>query len=55
MWARTTQGRRWAMVSAPTGNLRRYDDGISMVKMVKVDDVWLVQAHRFLGEGEGSG
>ena len=30
-------------------------DGISMVKMVKVDDVWLVQAHRFLGEGEGSG
>ena len=30
-------------------------DGISLVKMVKVDDTWLVSAHRFLGEGEGSG
>lgn len=30
-------------------------DGISLVKMEKVDDTWLVSAHRFLGEGEGSG
>ena len=30
-------------------------DGISLVKMVEVDDRWLVSAHRFLGEGEGSG
>lgn len=30
-------------------------DGISLVKMVKVDGVWLVAAHRFLGEGKGSG
>ena len=29
-------------------------DGISLVKLVKVGDVWLVAAHRFLGEGEGS-
>lgn len=29
-------------------------DGISLVKMVEVDDRWLVSAHRFLGEGEGS-
>ena len=29
-------------------------DGISLVKLVKVDDVWLIAAHRFLGEGEGS-
>ena len=29
-------------------------DGISLVKMVRVDDTWLVSAHRFLGEGEGS-
>jgi hypothetical protein len=25
------------------------------VKMVEVDDTWLVSAHRFLGEGQGSG
>ena len=30
-------------------------DGISLVKMVRVGDNWLVSAHRFLGEGEGSG
>ena len=30
-------------------------DGISLVKMVRVDDTWLVAAHRFLGEGAGSG
>ena len=30
-------------------------DGISVVKIVKVDGTWLVAAHRFLGEGEGSG
>lgn len=30
-------------------------DGISVVKMVEVDGEWLVQAHRFLGEGGGSG
>ena len=30
-------------------------DGISLVKMVEVDGTWLVSAHRFLGEGEGSG
>ena len=29
-------------------------EGISLVKMRKVDDTWLVSAHRFLGEGEGS-
>lgn len=29
-------------------------DGISLVKMVRVDGDWLVAAHRFLGEGEGS-
>lgn len=29
-------------------------NGISLVKMVKIDDTWLVSAHRFLGEGEGS-
>jgi len=30
-------------------------EGISLVKMVQVDGEWLVEAHRFLGEGEGSG
>ena len=30
-------------------------DGISVAKMVEIDGEWLVQAHRFLGEGEGSG
>lgn len=30
-------------------------DGISLVKMENVDGTWLVSAHRFLGEGEGSG
>ena len=30
-------------------------EGISLVKMDRVDGVWLVSAHRFLGEGEGSG
>jgi hypothetical protein len=30
-------------------------DGISLVRMEKVDDTWLVSGHRFLGEGEGSG
>jgi hypothetical protein len=30
-------------------------DGISLVKMVEVDHTWLVSAHRFLGEGTGSG
>ena len=30
-------------------------EGISLVKMERVDGVWLVSAHRFLGEGEGSG
>jgi len=30
-------------------------DGRSLVKMEKVDDTWLVSAHRFLGEGGGSG
>lgn len=29
-------------------------EGISLVKMVKVDGDWLVAAHRFLGEGTGS-
>jgi hypothetical protein len=29
-------------------------DGISLVKVEQVDDTWLVSAHRFLGEGEGS-
>lgn len=30
-------------------------DGISVVKIVRIDDNGLVAAHRFLGEGEGSG
>ena len=30
-------------------------DGISMVKMIEIDGERLVQAHRFLGEGEDSG
>lgn len=30
-------------------------DGISLVKMENVGGTWLVSAHRFLGEGEGSG
>lgn len=30
-------------------------EGISLVKMVQVGDEWLTEAHRFLGEGEGSG
>ena len=30
-------------------------DGISVVKLVEVDGNWLVQSHRFLGEGSGSG
>ena len=29
-------------------------EGISLVKMVMVDGNWLLSAHRFLGEGEGS-
>ena len=29
-------------------------DAISLVKMVEIDGEWLVQAHRALGEGEGS-
>jgi hypothetical protein len=29
-------------------------DGISVVKMVEIDGIWLVESHRFLGEGEGS-
>ena len=29
-------------------------DGISLVKMVNVDGEWLVEAHRWLGEGQGS-
>lgn len=32
-----------------------FADGISLVKIVLVDGEWLVEAHRFLGEGEGSG
>lgn len=32
-----------------------FADGISLVKMVNVDGGWLLAAHRFLGEGEGSG
>jgi hypothetical protein len=30
-------------------------EGISVVKIVNVDGTWLIQAHRFLGEGAGSG
>ena len=29
-------------------------DGISLVKMEKIDDTWFLSAHRVLGEGEGS-
>lgn len=30
-------------------------DGISVLRIVNDDGVWLIDAHRFLGEGEGSG
>ena len=47
------QALRCALALAVTPAM--FADGISLVKIVLVDGEWLVAAHRFLGEGEGSG
>ena len=45
----------YIFASAENVTTPMFADGISLVKIVLVDDEWLVDAHRFLGEGEGSG